>query len=140
MPPLCSIVLMPRGVRRSRIEWPSTSDRTEATWRFDMNRRLVLLLAWLTLLPYRTDLPERAQRRGMALPLKNDDPAKGREGRLFKVPNPLRQANQFASYANQSTTRSLISSTWSSGITRPRAEIPAWCTVSGSPETRGCHQ
>src|SRR3954464_15871193 len=104
MPPLCSIVLMPRGVRRSRIEWPSTSDRTEATWRFDMNRRLVLLLAWLTLLPYRTDLPERAQRRGIGFPLKNDEPATGREGRLCKVRGSLRQANQ-------STTRSVISST-----------------------------
>src|SRR3954451_19338230 len=90
MPPLCSIVFMPRGVRRRRIEWPSTSDRTEATWRFDMNRRLVLLLAWLTLLPYWTDLPERAQRRGMADSLKND-PA-GRAGRpVFKGDDRSRQ-------------------------------------------------
>src|SRR5258707_2966116 len=96
MPPLCSIVFMPRGVNRRRIEWLSTSDRTEATCRFDMNRRLVLLLAWLTLLPYWTDLPERAQRRGMALSAKNDEPAKGREGRLFKVPDGGRQANQSA--------------------------------------------
>src|SRR5690349_25179222 len=66
MPPLCSIVLMPRGVRRRRTEWPSASDRTEATWRFDMNRRFDLLLAWLTWWPYWTDLPDRAQRRGMA--------------------------------------------------------------------------
>src|SRR5512142_962570 len=95
MPPLCSIVLMPRGVSRRRTEWPSTSDRTEATWRFDMNRRLVLLLAWLTLLPYWTDLPDRAQRRGMAIPLKND-PAERRERRLFKGLSLPRQANQFA--------------------------------------------
>src|SRR5678816_468149 len=103
MPPLCSIVLMPRGVSRRRTEWPSASDRTEATCRLDMNRRLVLLLAWLTLLPYCTDLPDRAQRRGMAIPIKND-PAGRRERRLFKVGAPARQANQ-------STIRSVISST-----------------------------
>src|SRR5437899_892434 len=38
MPPLCSMVLMPRGVRRRRTEWPSASDRTEATCRMDMNQ------------------------------------------------------------------------------------------------------
>src|SRR5216684_5977937 len=66
MPPLCSMVFMPRGVIRRRTVWPSASDRTEPTCRLDMNRRRVLLLAWLTLLPYCTDLPDRAQRRGMA--------------------------------------------------------------------------
>src|SRR5436853_3589189 len=95
MPPLCSIVFMPRGVSRRRTEWPSASDRTEPTCRLDMNRRLVLLLAWLTLLPYWTDLPDRAQRRGMAIPLKND-PAEGREGRFSNDGTPSRQANQFA--------------------------------------------
>src|SRR6186997_3585010 len=91
MPPLCSIVFMPRGVIRSRTEWPSASDRTEPTCRFDMNRRLVLLLAWLTLLPYCTDLPDRAQRRGMAIPIKND-PAGRREGRFSNGGAPARQA------------------------------------------------
>src|SRR5260370_22283930 len=70
MPPLCSIVFMPRGVRRRRTVWPSASDRTEPTCRLDMNRRRVLLLAWLTLLPYCTALPDRAQRRGMAISAK----------------------------------------------------------------------
>src|SRR6476620_8307535 len=100
MPPLCSMVLMPRGVSRRRTVCPSASDRTEATCRFDMNRRLVLLLAWLTLWPYWTDLPDRAQRRGMVVPLKND-PAGGREGRFSNGGAPARQANQFAGYANQ---------------------------------------
>src|SRR4249920_2610623 len=93
MPPLCSMVFMPRGVRRRRTEWPSASDRTEATCRLDMNRRRVLLLAWLTLLPYCTALPDRAQRRGMAIPLKND-PAERREGRLFKVHGRGRQGGE----------------------------------------------
>src|SRR5882672_927053 len=104
MPPLCSIVLMPRGVSLRRIEWPSASDSTEATCRLDMNRRLVLLLAWLTLLPYWTDLPERAQRRGMAISAKNDDPAEGAGRPAFygsdRGPSskPVRgYANQFAS-------------------------------------------
>src|ERR1700761_54048 len=89
MPPLCSIVFMPRGVRRRRTEWPSTSDRTEATCRFAMNRRLVLLLAWLTLLPYWTALPDRAQRRGMALPLKNNQPRReGGKAGFLRVPPP----------------------------------------------------
>src|SRR5882757_11378649 len=70
MPPLCSMVFMPRGVSRRRTVWPSASDRTEPTCRLDMNRRRVLLLAWLTLLPYWTALPDRAQRRGMAISAK----------------------------------------------------------------------
>src|SRR3981081_1787275 len=70
MPPLCSMSFMPRGVIRRRTVWPSASDRTEPTCRLDMNRRRVLLLAWLTLLPYWTDLPDRAQRRGMAISAK----------------------------------------------------------------------
>src|SRR5258708_32590932 len=70
MPPLCSMVFMPRGVIRRRTVWPSASDRTEPTCRLDMNRRRVLLLAGLTLLPYWTALPDRAQRRGMAISAK----------------------------------------------------------------------
>src|SRR5580700_5164381 len=70
MPPLCSMVFMPRGVSRRRTVWPSASDRTEPTCRLDRNRRRVLLLAWLTLLPYCTALPDRAQRRGMAISAK----------------------------------------------------------------------
>src|SRR3954464_5772126 len=94
MPPLCSIVFMPRGVSRRRTEWPSASDRTEPTCRFDMNRRLVLLLAWLTLLPYWTDLPDRAQRRGMAIPIKTIPPGGGRGGFLRSGPLPVKRADR----------------------------------------------
>src|SRR5215218_9572707 len=89
MPPLCSMVLTPRGVSRRRTVWPSASDRTEATCRLDMNRRRDLLLAWLTLLPYCTDLPERAQRRGMVTSAKKTIPPGRREGRLFTGPEGL---------------------------------------------------
>src|SRR5260370_37707087 len=70
MPPLCSMVFMPRGVRRRRTVWPNASDRTEPTCRLDMNRRRLLLLVWLTLLPYCTALPDRAQRPSMAISAK----------------------------------------------------------------------
>ena len=42
-----------------------------------MNRRFDLLFAWLTLLPYWTDLPERAQRRGMETSAKKTIPPEG---------------------------------------------------------------
>ena len=38
------------------------------------------------------------------------------------------------------SSRSASATSSSHAPTRPRTEIPAWCTVSGSPETSGCHQ
>jgi hypothetical protein len=38
------------------------------------------------------------------------------------------------------SSRSASATSSSYAPTRPRTEIPAWCTVSGSPETSGCHQ
>jgi hypothetical protein len=38
------------------------------------------------------------------------------------------------------SSRSASATSSSPAPTRPRTEIPAWCTVSGSPETSGCHQ
>jgi len=38
------------------------------------------------------------------------------------------------------SSRSASATSSSPALTRPRTEIPAWCTVSGSPETSGCHQ
>jgi hypothetical protein len=49
----------------------------------------------------------------------------------------------FGIRTGQLTIRSSRSSSLTSSslaLTRPRTEIPAWCTVSGSPETSGCHQ
>src|ERR1700722_6556004 len=51
MPPLCSIVRMPLAVRRMETRVPRISDGNEQTCRFGCQRRRVLLLAWLTLLP-----------------------------------------------------------------------------------------
>src|SRR5713226_8183213 len=82
MPPLCSMVFMPRGVIRRRTVWPSASDRTEPTCRLDMNRRRVLLLAWLTLFRTGRLCPTGRNDGAWRYPLKND-PAGRREGRLF---------------------------------------------------------
>ena len=38
------------------------------------------------------------------------------------------------------SSRSASATSSSHAPTRPRTEIPAWCTVSRSPETSGCHQ
>ena len=38
------------------------------------------------------------------------------------------------------SSRSASATSSSHAPTRPRTEIPAWCTVSESPETSGCHQ
>jgi hypothetical protein len=49
----------------------------------------------------------------------------------------------FGIRTGQLTIRSSRSSSLTSSSlapTRPRTETPAWCTVSGSPETSGCHQ
>ena len=43
-------------------------------------------------------------------------------------------------HSGQVTMRSSGSSPRRSGTARPRTEMPALCTVSGSPETSGCHQ
>src|ERR1700689_4837420 len=57
------MVRMARVDRRRRKDWPSASDNSEVTWRLGKNRRRVLLLAWLTLLPLNTPLPVISQRR-----------------------------------------------------------------------------
>src|SRR5579864_786143 len=114
MPPLCSMVLMPRGVSRRRTECPSASDRTEATCRLDMNRRLVLLLAWLTLWPYCTALPDRAQRRGMANSAeKTIPPMGGKAGFLGAAPGGVKpnDGRGLGGQTYQSTTRVVMSST-----------------------------
>src|SRR5580698_2137543 len=59
------MVRMARVDRRRRKDWPSASDNSEVTWRLGKNRRRVLLLAWLTLLPLNTPLPVMSQRRDM---------------------------------------------------------------------------
>src|SRR5665213_2424812 len=62
--------------RRSRTV-PSASDRIEASCRFGMNRRLVLLLAWLTLLPTSTPLPVMTHRRAIGVFLNREGRARG---------------------------------------------------------------
>src|SRR5580658_6802632 len=57
------MVRMARVDRRRRKDWPSASDNSEVTWRLGRNRRRVLLLAWLTLLPLNTPFPVISQRR-----------------------------------------------------------------------------
>jgi hypothetical protein len=88
--------------------------------------------------------------------------------RTFKCPIRVAMQNNILAYYRVSTTRqecdlyarplrfvpfghfpgqlTIYSSSFSSGTsfslaaTRPRTEMPAVCTVSGSPDTSGCHQ
>src|SRR5215831_15185800 len=52
-------------LRRTLTSWPRASDSSVVFCRLGRERRLVLLLAWLTLWPYCTPLPVMAQRRAM---------------------------------------------------------------------------
>src|SRR5580765_395372 len=60
------MVRMACVVRRRRTCWLRASLISRVDCRFGMKRRRVLLLAWLTLLPVKTPLPEIVQRRDMA--------------------------------------------------------------------------
>src|SRR5882757_6793524 len=60
------MVRMPLVLRRIRTDTPRTSETSEVVCRFGRNRRRVLFLAWLTLLPLITPLPVTWQRRAMA--------------------------------------------------------------------------
>src|SRR5215831_259441 len=60
------MVRMACTVRRRRTCWFRASLTSRVDWRFGRKRRLVLLLAWLTLWPDITPLPEIVQRRDMA--------------------------------------------------------------------------
>lgn len=51
IPPLCSMVRMPFGVKRIAIGLPRMSDGNEHICRLGCQRRRDLLFAWLTLLP-----------------------------------------------------------------------------------------
>src|SRR5690606_10840985 len=64
-PPLCSTVRMPAADRRRRTSFPSASLIIEVSCTFGRNRRFVLLLAWLTLLPTITPLPVTSHRRAI---------------------------------------------------------------------------
>src|SRR5882757_9792864 len=91
------MVRMPLVLRRIRTDTPRTSETSEVVCRFGRNRRRVLFLAWLTLLPLITPLPVTWQRRAMALSSearsKTIAPASlpGR-GRSYKGPHRRRQA------------------------------------------------
>ena len=61
-------------------------------------------------------------------------------GKVIELsPNTDRRGNTVYTYSGQRTMRSSGSSSRSSETTRPRTDTPARCTVSGSPETSGCH-
>src|SRR5690606_33086567 len=64
-PPRCSTERSAWALTFRRIGCASTSLRKVTAHRFGRNRRRVLLLAWLTLLPVWTVLPVSSQRRAM---------------------------------------------------------------------------
>src|SRR5262249_53770524 len=71
-------------------------------------------------------------------------------GERAQAPYRVREAVYFffsrAFFGMRIGQRTMWSSSWSSEISfsvplrRPRTETPAMCTVSGSPDTSGCHQ
>src|SRR5208282_5904372 len=84
------MVRMARVDSRNRTARSSASDSTEVTWRLGRKRRLVLLLAWLTLLPTSTPLPVMLHRRdmGKSLDRKGGDKPRGRPDFYGKRPGP----------------------------------------------------
>ena len=52
----------------------------------------------------------------------------------------LAPRGHLAGQATMCSPSALSGTASSSAKTRPRTEMPAACTVSGSPETSGCHQ
>src|SRR6056297_1551887 len=67
-PPRASTVRRAEADTRRRNVRPSASDISAVSFRFGRNRRLVLLLAWLTLLPTIGPFPVSSQRRDIASP------------------------------------------------------------------------
>src|ERR1700686_2006747 len=65
-PPRWSTVLSAMADTRTRTLRPSASEISVTLRRFGMNRRLVLMLEWLTLWPLMGPLPVRSQRHDMA--------------------------------------------------------------------------
>src|SRR5208282_3337938 len=84
------MVRMARVDSRNRTARSSASDSTEVTWRLGRKRRLVLLLAWLTLLPTSTPLPVMLHRRdmGKSLDRKGGDKPRGRPDFYGKRQDP----------------------------------------------------
>src|SRR5258708_34038482 len=82
-------------VRRSRTGRPSASDSSETTCKLGRKRRLVLLLAWLTLLPVSTPLPVIAHFLAMRPKPSGDDkagaPAVSRRGEAGARRQPPRK-------------------------------------------------
>src|SRR3954453_21481559 len=64
-PPTCSTERRPCVETRSFTLWPSASERSVTFCRFGRNVRLVLLLAWETLLPTCRPLPVSSHTRDM---------------------------------------------------------------------------
>src|SRR5690606_16857965 len=65
-PPRCSTVRRALAEMRRRTFWPRASEISVTSHRFGRNRRRVLLLAWLTLLPVITALPVSSQARDIS--------------------------------------------------------------------------
>src|SRR5580658_1319918 len=70
---------------RRRTERPSASDISVTLRRLGRNRRLVLILEWLTLWPTWADLPVNSQRRDIARPFRKSNarakPARNRRAK-----------------------------------------------------------
>src|SRR4051795_3568593 len=80
-----------------RTACPSASESSEVTWRFGRKRRLVLLLAWLTLWPTWTPLPVIAHFLAISKDLQPErEPPRAPGGRRARgaVSRPGRRAGQ----------------------------------------------
>src|SRR5215469_12133760 len=122
---------MAAAVTRRRIG-PSVSDKTDVRCKLGKNRRLVLILEWLTLCPTCTPLPVMMH----FLAMTHLDPAQPRNdprgrwpaarGCLLGVPVALRQARAEAGKSAAAPTKSFV-------VDRAHARAAALLLLFGNP-------